>query len=125
MKIVEVESESLTFDNGCVLMSVHEPDCCEWHWLDFSVMKTYNISTVTGKEINIFKQEFDFSNGVPFKKVEDLGIILYDIEGNRYLINGYSSNNGYYSTNIDLLYVDDNGEEIYRYDVSECQVIDD
>lgn len=125
MRITEIGDESLTFDNGCVLMSVHEQDCCEWHWLDFSVMKTYNVSTVTGKTIDIYQQEFDFTNGVPFDRVEDLGILLYDSEGNKYLIPGHGSNNGYYSTDIELVYVNEDGYRIFEYDVSECQKIDD
>lgn len=123
MKIIEIGEESLTFDNGTVLMSTHDSDCCEWHWLDFSVMRTYNISTKNGKSINIYDQEFDFSNGVPFKKVEDIGIILDDVDGNHYLICGYGSNNGYYGTNIDLVYCNSDGDRIYEYDVTECQEV--
>lgn len=122
MRIVEIGDESLTFDNGCVLMSNHSSDCCEWHWLDFSVMRTDKyVSTVTGKSINIYEQEFDFSKCVPFKKIEGTGILLRDVEGNKYLICGYGDNNGYYGTNIDLIYVDDDGNVIFKYDVTECQ----
>lgn len=124
MKIVEIGDEYLRFDNGCILMSDHEQDCCESHWLDFSVMSGYNVGTATGKTINIYEQVFDFSNGVSFKEVEDMGILLTDIEGNNYLVNGYGENNGYYGTNIDLILCDENYKTIFEYDVSNCQKID-
>lgn len=122
MKITEIGEESLTFDNGCVLMSTHWQECCEWHWLDFSVMRANSyVSTINGKHINIYEQDFDFSNGVTFERVEGLGIMLLDAEGNKYLINGYNDNNGCYYTNIDLIYVNEDGDTIFEYDVSECQ----
>lgn len=124
MKIVEIDDDHLAFDNGCILTSDHEQDCCESHWLDFSVMSGYNVGTATGKTINIYEQVFDFSNGVTFKEVEDMGILLTDTEGNNYLVNGYGENNGYYGTNIDLVLYDENYKTIFEYDVSNCQKID-
>lgn len=125
MKIKQINEEELIFDDGSILMSAHDQDCCEWHWLDFSVMSYYNVGTSSGKEINILEQEFDFSNGVTFKKVEDVGILLMDTDDNKYLICGYGSNNGYYGTNINLEYRDRDGNIIFEYDVSECQEISD
>lgn len=122
MKITNIDDESLIFDDRSMLFTVHEQDCCESHYLDFSVMKMYNINKY-GRPLNIYEQEFDFSEGVPFKKVEDIGIILFDTDENRYLICGYGYNNGYYGTAIDLRYCDEDGNIIYRYDVTECQEI--
>lgn len=123
MKIAKIEDEALIFDNGHILESTHDQDCCEWHWLDFSVMINYNVSPKTGKEIDIYEQKFDFTDGVPFERVENVGIMLIDTDGNKYLICGYGSNNGYYGDNINLEYKDENGNIIFEYDVSECQVI--
>lgn len=123
MKILAIEDEKLRFDDGSVLMSTHDQDCCEWHWLDFSVMSLYNFGVATGKPIDIYQQEFDFSNGVTFKKVEDIGIILLDAEENKYLICGHGNNNGYYGTNLDLVYINPSGQEVYSYDITECQEI--
>lgn len=125
MKIVTIEDEKLIFDDGSVLMSTHDQDCCEWHWLDFSIMKLYNVGVTTGKPIDIYQQEFDFSHGVTFKKVEDIGIILLDAEENKYLICGYGNNNGYYGTNLDLVYIDPSGQEVCSYDITECQEVSD
>ena len=122
MKIKTIEEERVTFDDGSVLESYHETDCCEYHYLDFNLLKNYNVSTKTGKTINIYEQEFDFSNGVTFKRVDKVGILLFDVDENGYLINGYGVNNGYYSDEIILVYK--NGKEEHRYDVTECQKVD-
>lgn len=53
MKIVEIKEESLKFDNGLIITSEHEQDCCESHWADFSVMSGYNLNTTTGEQVNI------------------------------------------------------------------------
>ena len=121
-KITEITTIALIFDDGHTLTSYHDQDCCEHHYLDFSNLGSCNVATRTGKEIDIYNQEFDFSEGVNFKKVEGVGILLYDTDGNKYLVNGYGYNNGYYGTNIELeLYQE---KLKYHYDVSECQDID-
>lgn len=121
MKIKTIEEERVIFDDNSKLYSYHETNCCESHYLDFNMLKNYNVSPKTGKKLDIYKQEFDFSNGVNFKRVEGMGILLFDVEGNSYLINGYGYNNGYYSDEIILIYEKD--KEEHRYDVSECQTI--
>ena len=121
MKIKIIEEERVIFDDDSVLKSHHDRSCCEWHYLDFNMLKNYNVSPKTGKTLDIYEQEFDFSNGVNFKRVEGMGILLFDVDGNPYLINGYGYNNGWYSDEIILIYK--NGKEEHRYDVTECQKI--
>lgn len=121
MKIKTIEEERIVFDDNSRLYSYHETNCCESHYLDFNMLKNYNVSPKTGRTLDIYQQEFDFSNGVNFKRVEGMGILLFDVEGNSYLINGYGYNNGYYSDEIILIYEKD--KEEHRYDVSECQTI--
>lgn len=125
LKIEGNEDESqVIFENGYTLYSQHDSDCCEWHYLDFTMLKSYNIGTATGKEINIYEQKFDFSNGIPFERVKGIGVLLIDTEGNKYLINGYGYNNGYYSDEIELVLA--KGILVkYRYDVTECQDVYD
>lgn len=124
VKILEIvgdeEDSKVVFENGYTLYSNHNSDCCEWHYLDFTMLKNYNIGTATGKKIDIYKQKFDFSNGVPFKRVDGVGILLIDTQGNKYLINGYGYNNGNYSDEIELILT--KGKLVkYKYDVTECQ----
>lgn len=121
MKIKTIEEERIIFDDNSRLYSYHETNCCESHYLDFNMLKNYNVSPKTGRTLDIYQQEFDFSNGVNFKRVEGMGILLFDVEGNSYLINGYGYNNGYYSDEIILIYEKD--KEKHQYDVSECQTI--
>ena len=123
MKIRRIEEERIIFDDDSVLESYHSQCCCEEHYLDFNMLKDYNISPKTGKPINIYECEFDFSKGVTFKRIVGMGILLLDVEGNAYLVNGYGYNNGYYSDEITLVYRKD--KEEHRYDVSECQVINE
>lgn len=127
--IKKIETYSVTFDNGLQLESYHCGDCCESHWIEFDTLANYNVGSATGKDINIFEQEFDFSNGIKFEKVDNLGVMLIDTQGNKYLVNGYGNNNGYYSTDLSLQlkYYDDlfeNGIDIYDYDITECQNIE-
>ena len=127
--IKEIGDEYIEFHNGMILKSYHDRECCEYHYLDMSIMSMYNIDNQTGETISIYEREFDFSNGIPFEKVEGVGIKLIDTTGNKYLINGYGSNNGYYNSDIELIlcyYDEEDGTEtdIYRVDVSECQEID-
>ena len=124
VRILKIEGDEnkskVIFENGYTLYSEHNQDCCEWHYLDFTMLKNYNIGTATGQKINIYEQEFDFSKGIPFKKVDGVGILLIDTQGNKYLINGYGYNNGYYSDEIELVLT--KGRLVkYRYDVTECQ----
>lgn len=124
VKILRIEGNEddskVIFENGYTLYSDHDQDCCEWHYLDFTMLKNYNIGTATGKKINIYEQKFDFSKGIPFTRVKKVGILLIDTEGNKYLINGYGYNNGYYSDDIKLVLT--KGKLIkYRYDVTSCQ----
>ncbi len=53
MKIVKITDEEIKFDNGYILCYFHEQDCCEHVYADFEILNTYNLSTKTGKEINI------------------------------------------------------------------------
>lgn len=121
MKIAYIYELAIGFTNGFSLESYHEYDCSESHWLDFSIMETYNLDTKTGQTINIYDREFDFSNGIPFERVDGMGIMLIDTTGNKYLINGYGKNSGWYSSELELQFVDQNGEIFYSEDVSECQ----
>lgn len=111
-KIKRINEESLEFDNGFVLQSEHESNCCEYHWLDFSILEIYN---------DIYEQEFDVENGIKFKEVEGMGILLYDENGNKYLVNGYGRNNGWYSSNITLVLYNGKGKVVKEYDVTKCQ----
>ena len=112
-KVVKIDSDGLEFENGVKLYSDHCHDCCESHFLSFSDIKLDDFDGL----------EFDLSNDNFFTRIPDYGIQLNPIKGYPVRIPGYGSNNGYYSSNLDLVLTDDKGFTKY-YDISECQDID-
>ena len=112
LKVVALNSDEITFDNGVKLYSNHEQDCCENHYLSMSDL------TISDFE----RLEFDLSNDDFFERIEDYGIALKPLNGHPVRIPGYGSNNGYYSSNIDLIITKTDGKTILKvYDISECQ----
>lgn len=111
LKVIKVDSEYMEFEGGIKLFSDHRQDCCESHWLDFE-----HISIDDFKDM-----EFDLSNDDFFKRVPDFGIELIPIKGHPVRIAGYGSNNGYYSSDLDLVL---KGQDFSRkYDITDCQNI--
>jgi hypothetical protein len=110
LKIVKVGSDFIEFDNGMSLSSNHEPDCCEHHWLDFEPLELSDFEGL----------EFDFSNDNFFERIPDYGIALKPVHGHPVRVAGYGSNNGYYSSQLDLVLSD--GQGYYQtWDITECQ----
>ncbi len=114
VKVVSVNSDSLTFDNGVVLSSDHQQDCCEHHYLSFDNLTISNFEGL----------EFDLTNEDFFERIEDFGIALKPKNGHPVRVPGYGSNNGYYSSQLDLV-LKDGKNTIKKFDISECQVISD
>ncbi len=119
MKIDKISNEYIVFNNGFEMNSYHKQDCCESIYADFSVLKTYNLSTITGKEINIFDIEFNEDIENYIKKIEDMGFILISKIGERFFVPCYNSQNGYYSRNLDLVIVRNDESEI-SINISDC-----
>lgn len=97
MKIKEVTYEHILFDNGNEITFDHEQDCCECNYADFSVL--------TKNDVNY---DYDFDEELIFTFTDGLGFLFasrdeYDnLHG--VFIPCYSDQNGYYSTEIDILY---------------------
>lgn len=112
LKVVKIDSESLEFDNGMKLLSYHDQDCCEEHYLSFSDLSLNDFDGL----------EFDLSNDDFFERIEEYGIALKPKVGFPVRIAGYASNNGYYSSNLELIITNNDGQGIFKkYDISECQ----
>ena len=117
MNLVTVKEKSdlgITFDNGYVLSSDHDQECCEQHYLDFSDI------TLSDFENCIFDLDTDF-----FENIEDYGIALIPTNNYKIRIPGYGYNNGYYSSELILSLYDSNLKLIKSWDISECQVFPD
>lgn len=112
LKIIKINEDALIFENGIILFSDHEQDCCEHHYL--------SMEDLTMEDFKDLK--FDLSNHNFFRKIENYGIELIPIRGHSIRIPGYGTNNGYYSSNLRLCLTDYN-QFNRRYDISNCQTI--
>lgn len=110
LKVVSLNSDAITFDNEVRLYSDHDQDCCENHYLDFSDLTLEDFDGL----------EFDLAGAGFFKRIDGYGIELISTTGLPVRVPGYGSNNGYYSSNIDLVLMKDK-VIIKSWDVSECQ----
>ena len=112
IKVVALNSDEITFDNGVKLYSNHDQYCCENHYLSMSDLTIADFEGL----------EFDLSNDDFFERIEDYGIALNPINGHPVRIPGYGFNNGYYSSNLDLISTKPDGRPTYKeYTNSECQ----
>jgi len=112
-KVVKINSEGIEFENNYKLHSYHESDCCEEHYLDFSDLTLKDFENL----------EFDLSSDRFFNEIKDYGIELIPIKGHSVRVPGYGYNNGYYSSQLDLILT--NGKNTKTFDISKCQVIYD
>jgi len=113
-KVVKVEAEALEFDNGIVLKSHHESDCCESHYLDFSDLTLADFEGL----------EFDLTSETFFRRIEDYGIELVPVKGFSVKVPGYGYNNGYYSHDLTLVISNKEGFT-NTFDITECQRVSD
>jgi len=111
--VVKIEKESIEFDNGVQLYSNHESECCENHWLSFEHLTLDDFD----------KLKFDLSTDTFFKRIDGYGIELIPVRGHSVKVPGYGSNNGYYSSQLELVL--SGGGLDKTFDISECQDISD
>lgn len=111
LKVVNVNSNEIIFDNGTTLSSEHLQDCCESHSLTLSDLDVDDFDGL----------EFDLTNDSFFKKIPDFGIELIPIKGYSVKIPAHGYNNGNYGINLYLVIT--NGKDIKKYDITECQDI--
>lgn len=110
LKVVKVNGESIEFENGIILSSNHDQDCCEHHYLSFEDLALNDFEDLT---FNLETDDF-------FKRIPGYGIELVPNVGHTVKVPGYASNNGYYSDNLDLVLAD-NKDYRKEYDITECQ----
>ena len=117
MKIIEIKEDKIIFDNGYELESYHEQDCCEHVYADFEILKDYNVSTKTGKTINI--EDIDFEEHLEYliQGIENEGFNMISKIGEKFFIPCYNSQNGYYSSELELILKRGKAKEVM--DISE------
>ena len=113
MKVVKVDN-CITFEDGTILDSEHVQNCCESHFLSFDDLTLEDFDGL----------EFDLSTEDFFERIEDYGIALKPTNGFPIRIPGYGSNNGYYSSHLDLVLLNRKFNVCKRFNISDCQVID-
>jgi len=114
LKVVKVDSDFIEFENGVKLFSEHSQNCCESHFLSFEDITIQDFEGL----------EFDLTNDNFFKRIDGYGIELVPIEGRSVRIPGYGYNNGYYSSELELC-ISNEKDFLKRFDISECQVINE
>lgn len=105
MKIKRITDEYILFDNGSKITFDHEQDCCEYNYADFTQLEDTGVEQEEFKEPLIFEslnEGFRFGN-----------------KGKMYYVPCYSSQNGYYSYDVDIYY---NGKHVCNAD---GELIDD
>lgn len=112
-KVIGITEDEIKFDDGYKLYSKHIGDCCEEHYLGLADL---DLGDFQGLEFDL---EGDF-----FERIDGYGIALKPKWGLAVRIPGYGFNNGYYSTDLELV-VEDNKGRTKVYDITECQHIED
>lgn len=95
MKIKQCTELFIVFDNGNTITFHHEPDCCESNYADF-------------KQLDDLAKETEFDEDLKFESVPLSGF-RFGNEGKMFFVPCYSWQNGYYSSDIDILY---NGKRV-------------
>ena len=101
MKVKEITSEHILFDDGTRITCYHENDCCENVYADFEALKT---TPIMGEDFKKLKIE----------GVKNTGIRI----GKGYLIPCYNQQNGYYSSDLALIIKYPGGLEV-EMDISD------
>jgi len=91
MKIKQICEDWIEFDNGNTITFDHDQDCCEHNFADFSQLE----DIVT---------EVEFDSELIFEAVENSGFRFGSKNTPMFFIPCYSSQNGYYTTEIDIYY---------------------
>ena len=103
MKILEVTDLRITFDNGSEITFDHVPDCCEYNYAAF-------------KQIEERALEIEFDEKLIFEAVEGCGFRFGSEGTEMFFIPCYSDQNGYYSSDIDILY---NNKKVLNFECEE------
>lgn len=102
MKIELVTVDGIFFDNGDKIEDYHVADCCENNYADFEQLDDIGRNTT-------------FESPLTFEAVEGSGF-RFGNPGKMFFIPCYSEQNGYYSSDIDILY---NNKKVLNFECEE------
>jgi hypothetical protein len=103
MKITSLQEDLIKFDNGSYLIFEHYQDCCEHVYADCE-----NIQSLSTE--NFPYNEVEFNEPPEFFMEDGVGVVLVAKTGMKYLVSCYNKQNGYYSDNLSMSFVNANGE---------------
>ena len=89
-KIAEITEEYIKFTNGFVITCFHDQDWCEWNYAQFDALDD-------------IAREAIFVGNLDFEEVPGYGFKFGNKPYNMYFVPCYSSQNGYYSSDLDIL----------------------
>jgi hypothetical protein len=89
IKKYSTDNEILEFDNGHTITSEHIPDCCEWNYADFD-------------QIDDVALGYEFETPLIFEKCASG--FRFGNKNKMVYVPCYSSQNGYYSDDVNILY---------------------
>lgn len=96
MRVIEITTDYILFDNGKKITEYHDQNCCECNFADFMALN----GEVSGE---VFEAEFKES--LIFEKIKGIGF-RFGNEDKMFFVPCYSSQNGYYSSDIGIMYDD-------------------
>ena len=117
MKIKGIDTQFIEFDNGMILESEHDQDCCESHYADFESLIGQGWED---KEFPEHLSELVVDSEMEIKYTDDYNeswksfFQIKDKDNNKYTLTIYNANNGYYSDNVTLVLKNGNIEEKIR-----------
>ena len=89
-KIIKLEENYLEFDDGTVITCDHDQDCCEYNYADF-------------EQLDDIAKAYDFNTkALKFEAVDQYGFRFGSHPNRMFFVPCYSSQNGYYTYNIDV-----------------------
>lgn len=105
MKIKLWNDDRIIFDDGSYISYDHEQDCCEYNYADFSVLDVMLGHDKDDMEFDSFEIDCIDDGGFLIKlKLTDNKILRAPYHN--IFIPCYSEQNGYYTTNIRIVYSD-------------------
>lgn len=123
MKITEITDKSIKFDNGSKLTYDHYQCCCEKVYPDFLFVKNYNCLGSYGSS-DCFEASFE-DDPSEFKRsftcIDEAGFIFRTDCGDAIFVPCYNIQNGYYGTDLELVYLDKDDKEIWRIDIEHTE----
>ena len=117
MKIVSIDCRGIEFDNGNFLNYYHCQEFYERVYADFYYIKDYN--TIEGNK-TVFDLEFDENILDHIEKIEDMGFNILDKNGNKIFVPCHDKQNGFYSSDLSLVYYDCKEDQTKELDITGC-----